>query len=529
MRPRYRNTAKLLAEVRAHDFASHSDAGLREAVRGLRAAEHEADGDGMLASCLAIVAETIDRRLGVWRLFDDARLPLPVAEDAAVIAEARGAVAEQRRFRRPGAILLPADFYRAARESDTEGCLRFRPTDEQVLAGIHLWRGRVVQMDAGEGKTVAIALAAAAHAVVGPAGPRRHRQRIPGRADAALLEPVYSTLGLSSGALLGHMEAGERRHVYGRSIVYGAMRELGFDYLRDNLRSSPDEWVHQPLDVAIVDEADHALIDEAYTPMIISGNPLGGTRSAVRVNSAVADMIARQRALARQLAGDLEARGTGGRESLLPLGTLMLADPGSPVLRQCLSDQPGLLRRVRALAEDEHDDLAADLHYAVQPDKRYVSLTDRGREYLEQRLGPVFGPAAVDDDQSTGPADAPPGSQRHFSVPGRSSGRRYRLANQVLQALRAHLLLERDVDYVVDGDGVVLIDPHTGRPKPDSIYQQGLQSAVEAREGVYVRPESETLAQISVSGLVSRYRGVAGITGTAARPPGSCGANTVWR
>ena len=103
--------------------------------------------------------------------------------------------------------------------------------------------------------------------------------------------------------------------------------------------------------------------------------------------------------------------------------------------------------------------------------------------------------------------------------PGRQA-RRYGLANQVSQALRAHLLLQRDVDYLVDGDAIVLVDAHTGRPKPDSIYQHGLQSAVEAREEVTVQPERETLAQISVAGFVSRYRHVAGITGTAVTAAG---------
>ena len=166
-------------------------------------------------------------------------------------------------------------------------------------------------MDAGEGKTVAIAFAAALHALMGR---RVHvvtaNDYLAGR-DAALLEPVYRSLGISSGAVPGHMEEEERRHVYRRSIVYGAMRELGFDYLRDNLKASAGERVQKPLDVAIVDEADHALIDEAFTPLLISGNPVGGTRLAARVNGAVSEMIARQRELAAELAGGLDSRFRG--------------------------------------------------------------------------------------------------------------------------------------------------------------------------------------------------------------------------
>ena len=160
--------------------------------------------------------------------------------------------------------------------------LRFRPTDEQLLAAIHLFRGRVVQMDAGEGKTVAIAIAAALHAVLGRRVHVITANDYLAERDAALLEPVFRSLGLSSGAIPGYMEEAERRQLYGRQVVYGAMRELGFDHLRDHLKVAPGDRVQTAPDVAIVDEADHALIDEAFTPLVISGNPLGSSRVPAR-------------------------------------------------------------------------------------------------------------------------------------------------------------------------------------------------------------------------------------------------------
>ena len=457
----------------------------------------------LLPECFAIVSEAIDRRLGAWRLFDDCE-PGTAVEDSSLIGKTLTDVARQRRYRRDGDILLPGEFYAAVRQSDAGGRLRFRATDEQLLAGIHLFRGRVVQMDAGEGKTVAIAFAAAIHAVLGRRVHVVTANDYLADRDAGLLGPVYRSLGLDCGAVLGHMEAGERRHLYRRSIVYGSMRELGFDYLRDNLKTAPEDRVQQPLDVAVVDEADHALIDEAFTPLIISGNPLGGVRSAVRVNAAVAAMIDAQRSLAAGLAARLDSAGANDADRARPLATIMLADPDDAALRGLAISQPRLMRRALALAEDDRAVLAEDLYYAVQPDKRFVTLAEKGREFLERRLGPVYDSAGEARDVAN---DAP-------ASPGRGA-RRYALANQVSQAMSAHLLLQRDVDYLVDDDGVVLIDPHTGRPKPENIYQGGLQQAVEAREGVRVRPESETLAQVSVSGFVSRYAHLAGITGTA--------------
>ena len=494
----------MLSRIRGLDCSPLSDGELRAALQSLRDRASGYVGDALLPECFAIVAEAIDRRLGVWRLFDDHP---PSGTEAArddAVAATMADVSSQRRYRRTGDILLPAGFYREARGADAEGRLRFRATDEQLVAGIHLFRGRVVQMDAGEGKTVAIAFAAALHAVMGRRVHVITANDYLADRDAALLEPVYRSLGISSGAVLGHMEDGERRQLYGRDIVYAAMRELGFDLLRDYLKSSIRETVQREPDVAIVDEADHALIDEAFTPLIISGNPMGGTRLVVRVDRAVAELVGSQRELAAELAAETGTPGSGPLPAVRQLAALLLAEPDNAELQGWFTISPGLRRQAFALAEDRAGELSAELFYAVHPGGRFVTLTERGRKRLEGRLGGFGGGDGAGSQDS----------------PGRRDSRRYALENQVSQALTARLLLKRDVDYLVDRhggdeDGVVLIDPHTGRPKPDSIYQHGLQSAVEAREGVPVRPPAETLAQVSVAGYVSRYRSLAGITGTA--------------
>ena len=479
---------------------------------GLRAGS--AAAEALLPECFAIASEAIDRRLGAWRLFDESPL-VDVPGDDGVIADAVAIVTEQRRHRRPGDILLPAEFYRAVRQQDAAGRLRFRPTGEQLLAAIHLFRGRVVQMDAGEGKTLAIAIAAALHALQGRRVHVVTANDYLAERDSALLEPLFRSLGISSGAVPGYMEEAERRHVYGRSIVHGAMREMGFDYLRDHLKTVIGERVQRALDVVIVDEADHALIDEAFTPLVISGNPLGSTRVPVRVNAAVAEMVRLQRGKADELATGFDGPGPRSVDSRRLAAALLLADPENPELLRAFAAHPRLRRQSWFQAEEDHSGLGSELYYTVHPGKNQVTLTQQGQEFLEQRLGPVFGGPDMSADSR------PIGSRRLLSQSAaRRHARLYGLANQVSQALRAHLLLQRDVDYLVDDDGILLIDAHTGRPKPDSIYQHGLQSAVEAREGVTVQPERETLAQISVSGFVGRYRHLAGITGTAATAAG---------
>ncbi len=468
MKPRQQTPTALLARIRAYDFAPYSDVELRDAFKRLQSRSADVAADGLLSECYAVVAEAIGRRLGL------------------------------------------------------------RAADEQLLAGIHLFRGRVVQMDAGEGKTVAAAFPAALHALMGrPVHVVTANDYLADR-DAKLLAPVYHSLGLSVGAVLQHTEEGERRHVYRRKIVYGAMRELGFDYLRDNLKSDPAQQVQPGAGlsnaVAIVDEADHALIDEALTPMIISGNPTGSSRAAIRADRAVAEMIRAQQGVACELTDELEASSAKPGEQAQALARLLLADPstssgGQPALQRRFSINPRSLKRAWALAEEHDPELTLELYYAVHPGSRFVTLTEMGREFLEQRLGPFY----EGDDSPSAPLERNlplTERRRRAGRVARSLSRRYGMGNQVLQSLRARLLLKRDVDYLVDGDGVALIDQHTGRPKPDNIYQHGLQAAVEAKEGVTVRPDSETLAWISVAGFVGLYGQVSGITGTAASAAG---------
>ena len=301
MKPRQKSPAALLSRIRAYDFAPYSDPELRGAFQRLQSRSADAAADVLLPECFAIVSEAVNRRLGL------------------------------------------------------------RATDEQLLAGIHLFRGKVVQMDAGEGKTVAppfppcftpswaIRFMWSPPTTISPTATPGCSRRFTG------------SLGLSVGAVLQHTEEGERRHVYRRDIVYGAMRELGFDYLRDNLKSDPGQRVQCESGlsdaVAIIDEADHALIDEAFTPMIISGNPTGSSRTAIRADRAVAEMIRAQQGVARELAAEL---GSAVRlnpsvvpaPSVIPakagihlLARLLLAQPDNPVLQRRFSANPRSLKR----------------------------------------------------------------------------------------------------------------------------------------------------------------------------------------
>ena len=275
------------------------------------------------AKVFAIVNESISRRLGAWRILEEeSRLavlahPFECAggdstsektfSDEKVVARTlmRVRAAGQGRF--GPELLLSADFYRAVGRLDASGRYRFLPTDQQLLAGLHLLSTRVADMQAGEGKTVAIAFAAVMQAVLGRRIHIHTANDYLAERDCRLLAPVYRSLGLTVSVILEAMDNTERRAAYACDIVYGTIREFGFDYLRDNLVSKEAARVQPPLQVAIVDEADQALIDEGDTPLIIAGPPSQPVHPWRRVDEGrQRTWWLMQEALCRQYAADLK-------------------------------------------------------------------------------------------------------------------------------------------------------------------------------------------------------------------------------
>ena len=521
-----RKVRQLRLELALEDW---SDTDLRREMTAIRVAfsetQHPPDHVRCLVTAFAIVDESVRRRLGPWRIFTGSTPPSSfencfqashgrldlrdLSPSERVVSEALHQVKAAGSGRYGSDHLFPADFYRALSLLDTTGSLLFQPTDEQLSAGLHLLENRVVEMQAGEGKTVAIAFAAIAHALKGQRVHIITANDYLAERDSRLLAPVYRSLGFSAGSILEAMDGAERRAAYQCDIVYGALREFGFDFLRDRLATRVEDTVQPPLGVAIVDEADQALVDEADTPLIISGPPVAQLRPWARVQKAVGELAQEQHDIAAQYLLQLNNLGpkdpSYGR--LMCLG--LLADPHCTDLQRIARANPGSYRRGMDEVYPDGGDapdatLTASLLYVIDRNERFVTLTEKGIDFLSTRLGD-FCPAAGPEDHASGQADRL----------SRRVARQLALANQVYQSLRANLLLERDVHYVVTDDTVILLDQNSGRTRPDNTYQFGLQQAVEAREGVTVHPDCETLAQTSVQDFASRYHFLAGITGTA--------------
>lgn len=384
-----RLSQKFVSSVRSIDLSNASDTELRA-----RAAELKHGGilEGALAECFAVIDETIRRRIGAWQVFDPQfdhpdidryRRTNGLEGTDKLIAEKLAFVAEESTSQYFADIDLPSEFYDAIGKSSLAGALRFEPTDEQIAAGRLMLDRTVVEMDAGEGKTVAAAFPAITQALSGRKVHVITANDYLALRDAELLAPAYEFLGLTVGTVLSHMSDAERRSAYRNDIVYGTLREFGFDYLRDNLRHSRVDMVQGDLEVAIVDEADYALVDDGRTPLIISGKPGGSARSVFRVKSAVEGLIEEQKNLTTSLVDDLSQ--VKGTPSVERYAKLFLVDPRNPAIISTAAGNARLLSRIRAVIDTYSEDgiennLTGGLLYRIDLRRALVALTSRDRK-----------------------------------------------------------------------------------------------------------------------------------------------------
>ena len=315
--------------------------------------------------------------------------------------------------------ILP-EAYAVVRETSRR-TLGMRPFDVQVMGGIALHQGKIAEMKTGEGKTLAATMPVYLNALSGKGVHIVTVNDYLARRDAGWMGEIYEFLGLKVGLIQDNMGFEERKVAYDSDLTYGTNAQFGFDYLRDNIATSTDQLVQRELSFAIVDEVDSILIDEARTPLIISGMP----ESAADVYYRFAAII--------------------------------------PRLRE---------------GED----------YEVDEKKRQIAPTESGVEKVEKALGVEN----LYDDVNTN------------------------LVNHLNQALRAHALFHKDVEYIVSDGQVFIVDEFTGRVLEGRRYSEGLHQAIEAKESVEIREENQTVATITIQNFFRQYDKLSGMTGTAA-------------
>jgi len=332
--------------------------------------------------------------------------------------------------------LIPEAFA-VVRES-SKRVFGMRHFDVQLLGGMVLNERCIAEMRTGEGKTLTATLPAYLNALSGKGVHVVTVNDYLAQRDAENNRALFEFLGLTIGINLPNMPAPAKRAAYAADITYGTNNEYGFDYLRDNMAFSPEERVQRKLHYALVDEVDSILIDEARTPLIISGPAEDSSEMYIRVNKLI----------------------------------------------------PQLIRQEK----EDSDSFQGEGHFSVDEKARQVHLTERGLVLIEEMLMEA---GIMDDGESL------------------YSPSNIMLMHHVTAALRAHVLFTRDVDYIVKDGEVIIVDEHTGRTMQGRRWSDGLHQAVEAKEGVDIQNENQTLASITFQNYFRLYEKLAGMTGTA--------------
>ncbi|WP_429038780.1 preprotein translocase subunit SecA [Aeromonas veronii] len=354
-------------------------------------------------------------------------------------AELQAKTAEYRQRLEQGETLeqLLPEAFATVREA-SKRVFGMRHFDVQLIGGMVLNSNRIAEMKTGEGKTLTATLPAYLNALSGRGVHVVTVNDYLAKRDAEANRPLFSFLGMTVACNVPGMDASQKRDAYAADITYGTNNEFGFDYLRDNMAFSPEQRVQRPLNYALVDEVDSVLIDEARTPLIISGPAEDSSELYIRVNK------------------------------LIPL--LVKQD------------------------KEDTEEYTGDGHYTVDEKNRQALLTENGQIFVEELLKKE---GLLDENDSL------------FSASNIS------LLHHVNAGLRAHTLFERNVDYIVQKDEIVIVDEHTGRTMPGRRWSDGLHQAVEAKEGVKIQNENQTLASITFQNYFRLYNKLAGMTGTA--------------
>ncbi|HYJ79615.1 MAG TPA: preprotein translocase subunit SecA, partial [Longimicrobiaceae bacterium] len=401
------------------------------------------------------------------------------------------------------------------------------PYDVQLIGGVVLHQGKVAEMATGEGKTLVATLPLYLNALTGRGAHLVTVNSYLAQRDSEWMGHVYKYLGLSVGCIdLHEPNTPERREAYAADITYGTNNEFGFDYLRDNMVHALDQRVQRGHAYAIVDEVDSVLIDEARTPLIISG-PVGTETNAAyaRYNPAVSDLYRRQTRIVNDLIAQAEKDIEGG-DPYSAGEKLFLARRGTPRnkrLLKMLADDPGLVKTIGKVERDymqekKVHELEEELLFSMDEKGHNVHLTDQGLDVLapddhEAFVVPDISEAVhrveqddlLDLDQKR---DAIAALEREYAEKSEK-------IHVIHQLLKGYTLFNRDEQYVIQGGEVMIVDEFTGRMMPGRRWSDGLHQAVEAKEGVSVRAETQTLATITIQNYFRMYDKLGGMTGTA--------------
>jgi preprotein translocase subunit SecA len=398
--------------------------------------------------------------------------------------------------------------------------------DVQVMGAVVLHQGKISEMKTGEGKTQVSVLAAYLNALAGKGVHVVTVNDYLAKRDSEWMGRIHSFLGLTVGCL-DNTEPGtpERRQAYECDITYGTNNEYGFDYLRDNMASSPAQLVQRELNFAIIDEVDNILIDEARTPLIISGPVTKSNREYEELKPRVERLVNAQAQLVQKIINEIEPLiGQEGKEYELGF-KLFVVKRGAPRNKKLIKllKEEGVSKFVKQvetdyLREKKLHEIDEELFYTIDESGHSAEMTEKGRTLVSQSNPDFFVVPdlseqlhKIDTDASFSPTEK---SEKREEVHRAHSERSERI-HCVSQLLRAYSLFELDVDYVVQDAQILIVDEFTGRILHGRRWSEGLHQAVEAKEGVKIAGENQTLATITFQNFFKMYKKISGMTGTA--------------
>ena len=398
------------------------------------------------------------------------------------------------------------------------------PYDVQLIGAIVLHQGKIAEMATGEGKTLVATMPLYLNALPGKGAHLITVNDYLARRDEEWMGPVYETLGLSIGVIQQGMEPSERREQYNKDITYGTNNEFGFDYLRDNMAVVPEHRVQRGHHYAIVDEVDSVLIDEARTPLIISGPVEQSVQFFDKLKPNVERIIHSQTALVNKLISEGEKLLKDKKEKEAGIKFLQ-AKRGVPKNKRLtkLLHEPGiqaLIDETEAsfMKEKKLHTLDEDLYFSIDEKANTVDVSERGRNALAPNNSDFF--VLPDLSIELQNIEKKEGlSPREKAVEKEAIEREYAEKSEKIHAvdqlLRAYSLFEKDNEYIVQGGKVMIVDEFTGRLMPGRRYSDGLHEALEAKENVKVERETQTFATITLQNYFRMYKKLAGMTGTA--------------
>ncbi len=409
------------------------------------------------------------------------------------------------------------------------------PYDVQLIGGVVLHRGKITEMATGEGKTLVAVLPMYLNALKGKGVHLVTVNDYLANRDAEWMGTIFKFLGLTVGCIQHDMDPPQRKEAYNCDITYGTNNEFGFDYLRDNMAMRIEDRVQRTHHFAIIDEVDSVLIDEARTPLIISGPVQGSEGKFKEYKSMVEDLVRVQVKKVNSIVGeaaDLIRKADEEKDEKKALefnyqaGKRLLQGqrgmPRNKRLMKLLQEQgiKKLIQRVEAdfMREKKLPELDEDMYFSMDERGNQVQFTEKGHDQLSPTDPYMF----VIPDLSTGindiesdPSLTTDSKQEKVQKLEREYLDKSDKIHTIQQLLKAYILFEKDVEYVVQDDKVMIVDEFTGRLMPGRRFSEGLHQSLEAKEGVKIENETQTLATITLQNYFRLYSKLAGMTGTA--------------